>query len=170
MKIRVVTVALLILVAATAIPSMAAGEKIEIDDDENKVMFQKFKEGDIWSIILWNASTNALAYQFNGTIGEQNTTLDGKTWKVWFNCVSPGALKHGILYSIKPGTYNVSASGVTGGNLISADPGIITILKSDGDEYSPCGGPIPPVPELSTVVLVSSGLLGILFISRRYKN
>jgi endonuclease/exonuclease/phosphatase family metal-dependent hydrolase len=37
-------------------------------------------------------------------------------------------------------------------------------------EIVPIPGPIPPVPELSTVILTLTGIFGILFVSRKYKR
>lgn len=37
-----------------------------------------------------------------------------------------------------------------------------------GDTTGPCQSPIPPAPELPTSALMGVGLLGLLFVSRRY--
>ena len=162
----IITIAIL-LVVIFAVPTMAgSGPKIVIDDTDNKVMFHKFNESDDWSITLRNASTGELAYQFSGTTGKMDSG-NNNNWMVWFNCVSPGALKHGILRNIVPGKYSVSASGTTGGTHVSASAKI-TVLASDGGANSPCGNPIPPVPELNPVMLVPAGLAGLLLVLKKF--
>lgn len=145
-------------------PSMAdPGPNIKIDDSENKVKFQKFNDGDSWNIDLRDTS-DMLRYRFDGTIAMDDTKQSGKNWKVWFQCVSPGAEKHGIERIIVPGTYNVYANGTTGGGLIE-ESGQITI-----EDISSCGEPISPIPELSTIALMSAGILGIVLVSRKYRK
>lgn len=38
------------------------------------------------------------------------------------------------------------------------------------DSLGPCSKPIPPVPELSPIILTSSGLAGLLLVSWKYRR
>jgi len=169
MRKGMLALCLIVLISASAISSMAASEQsIEISDDDNHVKYQKFEIGDPWNITLRNATTGVIAYQFSGTIGMESTELAGNNWFVYFSCVSPGALKHGVLRLLVRGTYDVYANGTHSGLLIE-ETGTITVLTED-DEDEDCGRPIPPVPELNTIILTSAGIFGILLISRKYRR
>lgn len=167
MKTGMMVVITMVLIVAGAIPAVAKPPtKIEIDDGENKVMFQNFSIGDPWNITIWNASTNALAYKFNGTIGMNNTNISGNNWKVWFSCVSQGAMKHSVLRYLEPGNYSVYANGTHAGSIIWSGPAIVKINATYGEPVCLGQSPISPIPELSTVVLMSAGLLGLFGLAR----
>lgn len=163
MKIGILTVILVLTGIALPIVYAASEEPyIVIDDGANKVKFNKFSAGDPWSITIRDASTGELRYQFSGTIqsdGNQNPNVF-----IWFSEVSPGGLNNGVQKCLWTGSYTVHAEATHNGNTISEDCSI-TI-----EEESTCEPKIPPIPELGTIVLTSTGIIGILLISRKYRK
>jgi hypothetical protein len=133
--------------------------KIEIDDMDNKIKYQNFDKGNPWNITLWNVTTKALEYQFNGAIGETDTT--DKHWNVWLVQI-PSNEQHGISKCIFPGSYNIYANASHGG-IITEKNGNIIVNSSEA-----CRPPIAPTPELNPIILVLAGLLGILLVSRKH--
>jgi len=127
--------------------------KIEIDDMDNKVKYMGFEKGDPWNIKLLNTTTSALTYEFNNTIGEMDT--DGKNWSVWFGYVLG---KEGMQYCISPGSYFVYAKASHNG-ILTENNGGIAVNSSEA-----CGSPIPPVSEMSTMLLTFTGLIMTLLI------
>lgn len=165
MRIGILAIAVLVLIAAGAVPAVAINTAIS--DQNNTVNYVGFDVGDPWNITIWNATTGALAYDFSGTIGSHT----GQSWKVWFSCPSKGQLDNSIQrIIIMPGTYSVTANGTHGSTLYSDGPTQVTVNATDGETGTWCEQPISPIPELSTIMLVSAGLLGILMISRKYRG
>ncbi len=62
------------------------------------------------------------------------------------------------------GTYNITARGIHDNTVIASSEGVIRV------DVSACDTPIPFVPELSSMVLTTMGFIGILLVSRRYKD
>lgn len=133
---------------------------INIDDHDNKIKYHNFNKGDPWNITLLNIATNALAYQFNDTIGEPDTE---NNWFVWLGNIYPNE-QHGIQKCIFSGNYSVYASASHNGIIIEKK-GDITVNSSDACRF-------PPVPatELNPIILILTGLLGILLVSRKRGN
>ncbi len=131
---------------------------IEIDDINNKVLYQNFDQGEPWNMTIGNATTGAITYRFNETIGEQNTA--DKTWYVWLG--NPGE-RYGIQKCIFPGSYDIYATGIHGGNLIEKN-GFVGVSEQEA-----CIPAVPPMPELATGILVGAGLLGIIGYERLFR-
>ncbi len=153
---RTVTAAILALAIISAVPA-AAVESITISDYYNRVQFHDFGSGDLWNITLKNSSV--AAYRFSGAVG---TVSSGNYWTVWFG--KQGGSENGIRLCVVPGNYSVYANGSHGSGLIEKN-GSITV-----EAGNVCEPPIPPIPELSTAILTSAGLLGILIIGGKHKR
>lgn len=161
MKKEIAAMVAIVLILLAPILVMAAPDSsIVVDDADNKVKYSKFDSGDQWSITIRDAITNKIAYQFSGTIGDEQA---GNNAFVWFEEVSPGALKFGVHECVVAGSYNLHAEGTHNGVTYTKD-GPLTVTEQEA-----CEPPIPPVPELSTVVLVSTGIFGMILVSRKYK-
>jgi hypothetical protein len=161
----IIIIGIIVLISAIIMPVVMgdSGPNILIDNKENNVKYQKFDLGNPLHIILYDHSTGALAYDFREIFGSPGTA--GNNEFIWFEDVSPGGLKHGVQKCIFPGSYDVFAEGTNNGNIISAS-GLITITEDEACN----GNRIPPVPELSPLLLTSAGLLGIVFASRKYRG
>ena len=134
---------------------------IEINDTSNKIKFHKFQQGDPWNITLLNSSTNEIVYKFNGTIAENNTTIAGNNWFVYFG--KDGALNNGVQKCIFPGTYNVSVNATKGGVLVENN-GKINVKEDE------CNQALVPVPELGNIIFILAGLLGMLLVLKKYRG
>lgn len=134
--------------------------KIEIDDMANKIKYQNFDKGNPWNITLWNVTTDALEYQFNGAIREPD--IDNN-WFVWLGYISSNE-QHGIQKCAFPGSYKVYANASHDG-IITEKNGDITV-----NSHEACRPPVSPTPELNPIILILAGLLGILFISRKHRG
>ena len=133
---------------------------IVIDDGDNKVKFDKFSVGDPWHVIMTDPVSGNVLYDFSGIAqgGDPNPNHF-----IWFSEVSPGALKNGIQKCIVQGSYDVHAEIVHDG-ITYTENGFITV-----EAANTCEPPIPPIPELGTIVLTSAGMLGLVLISRKYR-
>ena len=60
--------------------------------------------------------------------------------------------------------HNTGSEKITENNVSISAWGI---HQEHGDTMGPCQSPISPAPELPTAALMGSGMLGLLFISRR---
>lgn len=154
MNVKTVLIISMIIATIGIIPIMAKDEdsaKIEISD--TSVQFHKFNIGDSWSITLKDETTHS-NIQFNGKIGDGNTTLEGNNWWVYFKNIPSGHKGHAIRKCVIQGEYDAKASGTIGSMHISEE-GNIEVKKD-----SVCSPPIP-TPELSTYILTSVGLVGL---------
>jgi hypothetical protein len=146
-KILLATAAVLMIVAST-IPGMAVPQQIVFDGDQ--VNFRA-NAGDTWHVTLNGTS-------YSGVISE---TKGKDPWKVAFGCRSPGWRNSGVFFdNIKIGEYSASA-WINSGEAVKGD---ITVTNSE------CKKPPPPVPELSPIILVTAGLIGIVAVSRKFKK
>jgi hypothetical protein len=53
---------------------------------------------------------------------------------------------------------------------VSARDAADNVAWNNSTSYTAISGPIPPVPELSTVILILTGIFGILLVSRKYQR
>lgn len=134
---------------------------INIDDQNNKIWYLEFNKGDPWNITLLNITTNALAYQFNDSIGEPDTT--DNSWFVLLGHISPDE-QYGIQICVFPGIYNVYTNASHNGITMEKN-GVIIVNSSEA-----CRSPPIPTPELNPIILVLTGLLGILLVSRKHRG
>jgi len=134
----------------------------DIKINDTKIRFHNFVGGDPWNITINNASNGKLAYQFNGTIGENNTTISGNDWFVYFG--NDGNLNNGVQKCIFPATYNISVNGTTYGEPIERN-GQITVMVNEA-----CQPTINPVPEISRIILILTGILGIILVMKKYRD
>ena len=135
--------------------------RIEIDDMDNKIKYQNFDKGNPCNITLWNVTTKSLEYQFNGAIGETDTT--DNHWNVWLGYI-PSNERHGISKCVFPGSYSIYTNASHDG-IITEKNGDIIVNSSEA-----CRLPIAPTTELNPIILVLAGLLGILMVSRKHRG
>ncbi len=145
-KMALAAAAVLMIVANT-MPGMA---RPQISFNEDQVNFVA-EIGDIWHVTL-NGET------YSGEIKETN---GNDPWKVAFGCRTPGWRNSGEFFdNIEIGEYSASAWI----NSEEAVNGIITVTNSE------CTTPPPPVPELSPLILITAGLIGLAVVSRKFKK
>ncbi len=145
MKILLATVTILMIVAS-AIPGMAVPPPIVFDGDQ--VNFRANVE-DTWHVTL-NGK------EYSGVIGETN---GNDPWKVAFGCRSQGWSNSGVFFDdIQVGEYSASA-WINNGEAVT---GQIIVTNSECNT--------PPVPELSPIILVTAGLIGIAAVLRKFKK
>lgn len=147
---------MIVLISLNTMPVMAASITINNGLDEVNYKYNGFSDGDVWNVKLYQDSI--LKYDFSSTIAQIDQI--NNTWHLAFS--SRGPDKNGVTLCVFAGTYDVVATGTHNSNIISNED---KITISEDDVCSPA---IPPIPELSPLVLTASGILGIMLISRRY--
>lgn len=135
--------------------------EINIDQNDNKISYHDFNKGDPWNITMLNIATNGLSYKFNDTIGEPDTPENN--WVVWLGNISRDE-QHGIQKCIFPGNYSIYTNASHNGIIIEKN-GQITVNSLEACRFPPV-----PAPELNPIILILTGLLGILFISRKQRR
>ncbi len=130
---------------------------ISIIGDNNKVKFKNFDtsltNGDIWNITMFQGGK--LVYQFNGKIRSD-------PWFVTFE--HNQSINNSVNICAQNGSFNIIARGLHDNIVIASSEGVIRV------DVPACDTPIPFVPELNSMVLMTVGLIGILLVSRRYKD
>lgn len=141
----ILATAAILVIAASTIPAIA---KPDISFDGDQVNF--FADEGTWHVTI-NGT------EYSGEIQETN----GKDpWKVVFGCRSPGFLKNSGVFFDTIGVGEYSASAWI--NDDEAVTGTIVVTNSECNT--------PPVPELSPIILVTAGLIGIVAVSRKFKK
>lgn len=155
MKIGAIITGMIVMIAISTMPVMAASITIIDGQDEVKYKFNGFLANDPWTVKLYQGST--LKYDFSGTISQIGP---GNPYYVWLS--SRGNTGNGARLCVVAGTYDADATGTHNTETI-IKKGAITISENDV-----CSPTISPIPELSPLILTSAGILGLVLISRRY--
>lgn len=123
MKIGTIITGMIVLIAISAMPVMAASISFVEGLDEVKYKYNGFLANDLWTVKLYQGST--LKYDFNGTIyqiDQQNPLY------VWLS--SLGHTGNGVRLCVVAGTYVAVATGTHDSNIITNNRHI-TISEND---------------------------------------
>jgi len=156
MKIGTIITRIIVLISICVMPVIAAPNITTIEGlDEVKYQYNGFSVNDTWTVKLYQGSI--LKYDFSGTIDQIDIQ---SPWYVWLS--ERGNTGNGIRLCVEAGNYSTVTTGTHGSTTITEDD---HISISEKYVYSPL---IPPIPELSPIILTSTEILGLVLISIRY--